>query len=438
MLAAAHNVRFDMTPTKQFVLSDASKQVAERLREEVHVTVFYSTQETGRRREMADLLDQFHAASRLLTYRFVDLDRAPGLAKKYRISSYNSGVIESGGRVLPLRDINEQEITTALLKLSREKTRTVCFLTGHGERSPESADQRTGYSAVAKSLQHEGFAIRTLGTVPMEGIPAACSITILAGPSHELLPGEADLLAAHVRAGGKLMVLLDPSAPQSFTVFMRRFGVDVGDDLVVDERNRFFGADSFTPQVPIFDKAYFGDQLDAAAVFPLTRSLRADEKSPPEGMRVSVLAMTSPESWALVGAEKNPDSQDVHFREGVDQRGPVPVGVLVSLESAGSESKTPPAGRIASFGDSDFASNFYLNLLGNKDLFLSTVAILGEEPELVAVRHKGLMHGTLSPISLTARQGRTVFWVAVVALPTLFIAAGLLTGLARRRRRGGR
>jgi len=62
-------------------------------------------------------------------------------------------------------------------------------------------------------------------------------------------------------------------------------------------------------------------------------------------------------------------------------------------------------GRLAVFGDSDFASNLYLKLLGNKDLFLSSVGLLAEEPELVAVRSKGQPRGTLSPIALTATQG---------------------------------
>ena len=47
------------------------------------------------------------------------------------------------------------------------------------------------------------------------------------------------------------------------------------------------------------------------------------------------------------------------------------------------------------FGDSDFATNFYLNLLGNKDLILSAIAVLAEDPALVAVRRKGMPSGTL-------------------------------------------
>ena len=91
------------------------------------------------------------------------------------------------------------------------------------------------------------------------------------------------------------------------------------------------------------------------------------------------------------------------------------------------------------FGDSDFATNFYFNLLGNKDLIMSAVAVLAEDPALVAVRRKGMPSGTLSPISLTA-----------VAKPRHLLGGGRSTagrsrcsiggalGLRRLRRRGGR
>jgi hypothetical protein len=439
LLANAHNMRFDTTPTQEFILSDAARQVAASLKEEINLLVFYSSQEAGRRREMADLLDQFHAASAVFRYRLLDLDRSPGMAHKYGVSSYNSGVMEGGGRTLSLKDIDEQSITTALLKLSRHGTRTICFVTGHGEHSPKSTNERSGYSDVARALGTENFATRTLETIPAEGVPADCAMVVVAGAVHDFLPGEAARLDSYVRTGGRLTVLVDPGAPESVTSFLRAFGVDAVNDLIVDEQNRILGTDSFTARIPIFDREAFGRNLDAAGVFPVARSLRPTSETIPAGMRVSLLAMSSPDSWALVGASGQPD-QDVRFREGIDLRGPLPVAVLVTVDSDAEKADKNPAGsgQLVVFGDSDFASNLYLNLLGNKDLFLSTVGLLAAEPELVAVRRKGEPRGTLSSIVLTATQGHTIFWSAVVAQPVVFILAGIVVVFARRRRRGGR
>ena len=91
------------------------------------------------------------------------------------------------------------------------------------------------------------------------------------------------------------------------------------------------------------------------------------------------------------------------------------------------------------FGDSDFATNFYLDLLGNRDLILSAVAVLAEDPALVAVRRKSQPGGTLSPISLTAAQSRTIFWAAVMRDAAGGAAASAaVVGLRRLRQRGGR
>lgn len=437
LLATRHNVRFDLTPTQAFVLSDQAKQIAAALEAPVRITAFYNTQQSGQRRAMLDLLEQFRAASPLIDFRLADLDRSPGLATRYGVSSYNSGVIESDGRILTLQAIDESEITNALLKLSSREPRTLCFLTGHGERNPNDHDERAGYSEVAKALERENFDIETLTTVPSDGVPPYCTVVVAAGPSHDWLPGEADQLGRYLEDGGRVLLLVDPDAPPSVTEFLRRFGVEAGDDLIVDDRNRFFGADSFMPRVPIFEQGTFRGGLEAAAVFSLARTvLPRDDPAP--NLTVSPIAMSSAESWALVGAGPTPDDE-VRFRKGVDRRGPLPVAAMVRVhDRTNGGDPMPREGRMIVFGDSDFATNFYLNLLGNRDLFMSTVAVLSEDPELIAVRRKGMTRGTMSPITLTAFQGRVIFWTAVVAQPLAFMIAGSVVALSRRRRRGGR
>ena len=93
-----------------------------------------------------------------------------------------------------------------------------------------------------------------------------------------------------------------------------------------------------------------------------------------------------------------PPDGEARFRREVDQVGPLSVGALATFPPPAPDA---PPGQLMVFGDSDFATNFYLNLLGNRDLILSAVAVLAEDPALIAVRRKGLPSGTLSPISLT-------------------------------------
>jgi ABC-type uncharacterized transport system involved in gliding motility auxiliary subunit len=438
VLSERHNRRFDLTPTQSFVLSDESARIAKNLQIAVRITAFYNTQEHGQRRQMEDMLQLFADASSKITFRLLDLDRSPALAKKYGVSSFNTGVLESDGGVRELKSIDEEELTNALLRLTRRQQRTLCFVTGHGEHSPQDSSDRTGYSEVAKALEKEGFDIRTMEAVPPGGVPAACTLVLLPGPTQDLLPGEAEQLSQYLDNAGRIMLMVDPGAAPSVVQFLARYGVRAGNDLVVDERNRFYGADSFMPRVPIFDEGTFRKNLDTAAVFSLARTVTPMEEAP-KGIKVLLLALTSGESWARVDGGTVPEGTP-QFNRDKDKPGPLPVGVMVTNGPAardGESADVPPKiSRMIVFGDSDFASNLYLNLLGNKDLFMSSIGVLAEDQELIAVRRKGLPRSSLSPISLTAKQGRLLFWIAVVISPGSFLVAGFLITWRRRRRAG--
>ena len=435
-LAARHNVRFDTTPTKQFILSPQAEKVASHFDQKAEITVFYSSQTPGRRREMRDLLEQFQSAAPSIRFRLLDLDRSPGLANKYRISSYNTGVIDVGGETSVLHSIDEGTITNTLLRYSTKGPRTLCFVTGHGERSPGSADDRSGYSEVGKALERERFTIEEITTIPSTGVPADCTVVILAGPSHELLPGEGASLLRFLRGGGKVLILVDPDAAPSAIRFLRESGVTAANDLIVDEQNRFIGADSFMPQVLRFRTETFHDSLSSPAVLSLARTVRPLDQ-PPAGVHAVAIAATSPESWALKDARAAPN-ENAQFRRGVDEPGPLPVGVEATFDRGVRGGAKQPPGKLIAYGDSDFATNFYLNLLGNKDLFMSSVALLAEDQQLVAVRHKGLTRGTMSPIFLSAGQGRVIFWVVVALIPVTCLGLGSIVTVVRRRKRGGR
>ena len=44
-----------------------------------------------------------------------------------------------------------------------------------------------GYREVGRALAQERFGIVTLSTLPREGVPAQCTVVVLAGPSKDLL-----------------------------------------------------------------------------------------------------------------------------------------------------------------------------------------------------------------------------------------------------------
>jgi len=94
-------------------------------------------------------------------------------------------------------------------------------------------------------------------------------------------------------------------------------------------------------------------------------------------------------------------------------------------------------GRLVVVGDSDFASDAYLDLLGNRDLALNAVEWAAGEEALTGTRTKKVpeVMRPLSPLVLTEAQGRAIFLAGVVVEPALVLLVGAT--LVGRRRRGG-
>jgi ABC-type uncharacterized transport system involved in gliding motility auxiliary subunit len=125
------------------------------------------------------------------------------------------------------------------------------------------------------------------------------------------------------------------------------------------------------------------------------------------------------------------------FDRDSDEPGPVPVAVTVQgAAPEAQDSGRPPraALRFAVMGDSDFISNQYLDVLGNKDLFLNTISWLAERLDLVSIRPK-TAPSAVSMLFLTEAENRLLLWSAVIIEPALVLLAGIAVVLWRRRYR---
>jgi ABC-type uncharacterized transport system involved in gliding motility auxiliary subunit len=212
--------------------------------------------------------------------------------------------------------------------------------------------------------------------------------------------------------------MADPFQSAGLKTFLETYGVVLEDDLVVEPNpiGRLFG---IGPEVPIVQQypqhPITRDLRGVSTLFPLTRSIKP--KTPAGRFAVQTLAETSGQSWgetdraALDRGQAKPDPQDA--------KGPLAVAVVATADKA----------RLVVYGTSNLASNQFLNLQGNRDLFLNTVSWLAEQEDLISIRPKDTKQ---TPVMLTARQGQAAFLLPVVVLPGLALLAGILV-FARRR-----
>jgi len=117
---------------------------------------------------------------------------------------------------------------------------------------------------------------------------------------------------------------------------------------------------------------------------------------------------------------------------GRDHPGPVTVGLEVAFRTLTPPGAPPEQGRIILYGNSKFAGNFFIEYLGNKDLFVNTINWLAREPASIGHRPRRQELG-LQQFYVSAEQGNAIFWITVVAEPAVFALIGLVLVVRRRR-----
>ncbi|MBW1823788.1 MAG: GldG family protein [Deltaproteobacteria bacterium] len=447
VIASRNNKRFDLTAEKTLTLSPLTKKVLKSLDQEVKITVFYQRDKIF---EFRDLLKRYKDETDKISSQFFNLDQNPGMAKEYRIGSYGGTVVESQERRRSYNYCTEENVTNGIISVTREEAKVIYFLEGHGERDVTYLDKREGYSHASSALEAEGYVVKSLLLLREEKIPDDVSVLVVSGPKEELLPTELQAISDYVLRGGNVLFMIDPYTVPKLVEYLKGYNILVGKDMVVDKENKLFAGDIFTSVVLPTRGNPITQNYGVATVFPLVCSVEPLVPTKSDRVLTKSLATTSPGSWAETNRESIKKGE-VYFQEWEDKNGPVSVVVLaeVSGKAGGkdkkgeSEDKTHKEekinevteGRVVVCGDSDFASNLYLPVLGNKDFFLNMISWLAEQEELISIRHKKEESYPFSPLFLTENQKKAVFWFSVVIQPLIILSIGILI-YTRRKIRG--
>ena len=444
-LAMQHNRRFDVTQAKRFTLAEQSVKLLQGLQYPIKVIGFYSLAERDRE-TYTDLVKQYTQHTDKLSYEVIDPDRQPAVAKQYDITAYNTVVVEGNGKKEKISRIEEVTLTNAILKVTRNTKKVVYFVTGHGEPALTDSD-RTGYSVAKQALEDQNYTVQELVLARQAQVPDDAAVVIVAGPRRDLLESETEALSTFLGRGGHLFAMLDPETVPGLVTFVKRYGIEVGNDVVIETNplGRLVGGDYLMPVVMTYERHAISKELgNVMTMFPVVRSVQV-AKELPQGITAQGLAMTSTESWAETDLKALHEGQTAFDPES-DRRGPISIAAVatISVDKPGTsastsesseqpdqeKSATPRAARLVVFGDSEFANNNLFPVQGNGNLFLNTVSWLAEEEDLIAIRpRKG---GGSGPVMLTAAQAPLIFWLPVVLLPLGVLGSGAVVFLRRK------
>ena len=424
-----HSYRWDLTASKKFTLSQQTLNILNKLQAPMKLTAFYAS---GTSADYEDLLKQYKSASDKIDYQFIDPDRMPAVARQYKIQQYGTTVIEYHGKRQDVTGFGEQDLTSAILKLTSEKTKKIYFLAGHGELNVDSFDGPGG-AQIKQALQAENYDVTVLNLAAKGSVPDDADVLVVAGAKNQFLDDEKKALKEYLDKGGKALIMVDPHGSPSVTEVLKDWGIEVGNGVAVDPASSIANQ----PQVPVVMQYNFNqitkDMTQQMTMFPLATSITV-QKDLPKGETTAPLFQTTDKAWLET------DQKVIKFDEGKDVRGPLTLAMTVQMgetspkqnpQGAAKDEAQKPKTRMVVIGNSAFASNDLAKepALANKHLFTNAVNWLAEDEDLISI---GPKEPAMNQTFLTGAQESFVFYSSAVFLPLLVIIAGVAVWWNRR------
>jgi ABC-type uncharacterized transport system involved in gliding motility auxiliary subunit len=422
-LSVRHTFQVDLTSNKRFTLSPQTMKVLGALDRPVHLTCFIAESDHENFQLIQDVLGKYSAVTRQVTFELINPNRKPDVANKYGYPARGPVFIESGGIVEEVDGSDEESFTNAIARISSGSSKTVCFVTGHGEKSTGETGP-AGFSRLIEALRTENFEVRDVVVLSAAEIPDLCSIVVIAGPKSDILKHEQNLILDFLSGGGRALFMIDPmTETQNIEGILSSYGILLGNDLIVDRQGKLLAGNYLTPVVNRYGEHPITEGFGHYSFFPQTRSVDVMD-DPPLDTEGAIIARTNEGAYSETDLATLVEGQ-TQYEPSEDAKGPINIAAAAVMRVPDRDRpdsiSTLVESRIAVFGDSDFAGNSNLRLAGNRDLVMNTINWLAEAEDLIAIRPDDEL---FQPVLLSATQGRFVFWIPVIALPALVLLAG--------------
>jgi ABC-type uncharacterized transport system involved in gliding motility auxiliary subunit len=415
-----HHKRFDLTSEKLFTLSDQTRKIVSGLSQDINIVRFAKLPDE----QFDDLMAEYKNLSPHIKFQNVDPQEKPDVARDYGAAHMGDVIVALGPHKETLQGTSEETVTTAILKVTRQQSKMVCFVTGHGERSVTD-DSPQGYTQADQGLKKETYDTKTINLASGTEVPSDCDVLVIPGPTEAFFPQETAMVSRYLDQGGKALIEVDPVTgnkqlePNLDSIF-QKWNINVGKNVVIDSSGmgRLLGAGPAIPLVINYGDSPITKSLQRTMTFfPLARTVSIADKSKTDPQAVELL-MTSQQSFTKPKIER-----EVSYDPKTDTMGPLSLGV------AASRAVDSKSARLVVIGDSDFASNGAIGEASNGDLLFNTIDWLAQDENLISIRPKS---ATNRRIVLTQGQAVGLQWFELFLLPGFVIILGISIWWKRR------
>src|ERR1700678_1932800 len=239
VLANRYSNSYDGTSNKRYSLSEQTAKIVKGLKE--NATILYFDQGT-RFQHAKDLLDEFASLSPKIHVDYIDPDKNPQQTREEGIKNYGTALVQVGDRKEEAKSMTEEGITGALIRVLKNKPRTVCFVAGRGRNTVDNSD-RDGYSNLKELVGKDNYDAKSIDLLQKAEVPGDCTTLVIGGPTRDYQQPEVDAIKKYVEDGGRALFMLDPPLKigrseiadnDALTNLLQTWGVTMDKNLILD------------------------------------------------------------------------------------------------------------------------------------------------------------------------------------------------------------
>ncbi len=461
VFSESYNMNFDLTPNKDFEISQETKDYLATLTENVEICttvdeLAFKTSGSLYYRQAYEVLKKYEFNSDRITVNFVDMTTNPTYVEKYK--QYYDGTIGDSSiiifnedtkriRVLSTSDLfntevnyyyfqeeivsskAEQTLTSAIMYITDPEPKTAIYL--------NVATQSAVGENVQSLLEANGFDLVTVDPLAEE-IPADADLLVLNAPMNDLAPETIDKLYAFMENGGnygKNMIYLASmyqNETPNIDAFLAEWGIAVGQGVLSDsnQQNILSGTSGYGFASYITENEYTGgiaaDNLSAPVLSYYARPIELRFEY--SGNVSTIPLLSTSETGFVLTSEIMQEYQSTGIMPNIEEKS-VPMIALSNKYTFIDNEQV--LSNLVVFGSDEmlnasFTETTYYN---NGDYFVSIVNKISGKENGVYIVEKDLTGETFQ---ITEAQVKTLRVVIMFVLPAAVAAVGIIVWLKRR------
>ncbi len=422
---------FDMTQARLNSLSDQSIKVVKALDDEVKVRLFYQKGMEG----IDQAKDRFRRAIRLyqdvsekVTLEFVDMDEKPKLVEEYGVNKGTGlAFVEYKGRRNRVEKFDdEQELTNAMIKATREKDKIIYWAQGAGEADMADTTTREGAGLMKAPLEAIRFSVKTLNLNTSPKIPDDADVLAIVGPKQDYFPPAIAAIEAYLARGGSVLLALEPKREAGLAPLLAKMGLMVSNKFSGTAVQDISGKMVVEPKAPVIG-------FSASQSSELVKNISPNEYMQLKQPQALIRLTETPANITYEDLIKTYQGT-VQVDSLADLENPAKIGAPSEFNVATSlKGKFPGAADGKEFmavvtGDADLYNNLSVSQKISRDFAYNTFAYLGKETDLISIAPKdpAVTAMTLTPTKSFMMLGY------VFLMPFALLIAGIVFFVKRR------